>query len=82
MISVVILDKALSIEDQLGIPILTTEARLLHLIKAKPGNSVKYYMMESKLSYRGYYNIVNRLIDKRIVKSVISQNDRRVRVLF
>jgi len=77
-----ILDKAIEIEEKFGINILTTEARLLRLIKINPGKSVKYYMVESKLSYRGYYNVVNRLIEKKIVESVASEHDMRVRSLF
>jgi len=77
-----ILDKAIEIEEEFGINILTTEARLLRLIKINPGKSVKYYMVESKLSYRGYYNVVNRLIEKKIVESVASEHDMRVRSLF
>lgn len=51
------------------------------LIKEDPGQPVKHYMINSGLSYRGFYNILRALIDAGLVRETIGGKDRRQRLL-
>lgn len=72
----------LSFESEFRISILRNEARLIDAIKAEPGRPVKYYISKSGLSYRGFYNILQLLLQAGIVTEAISDEDRRVRNLY
>ncbi|MFM7028396.1 MAG: hypothetical protein ACKOXK_06945 [Chakrabartia sp.] len=69
------------IESQLPLQLLRTEAFVLMLIKEDPGQPVKHYMINSGLSYRGFYNILRALIDAGLVRETIGGKDRRQRLL-
>ncbi len=69
------------VEEQFQTSFLTTEGKLLLLIKSQPGNNVKYYMNQSGLSYRGYYNIIRKLRERSLVQMSTSEIDSRARCI-
>ncbi len=71
----------ISFEQQFQVSILKNEARLLHLIKTEPGKPIKYYFSKSALSYRGFYNVLQNLLEANAIKEMPSETDRRIRLL-
>jgi len=69
------------LEGRLPIPVLRNEAAVLALIKEEPGQPVKYYMTKSGLSYRGFYNVLNALVEARLVSEDTNATDGRHRLL-
>jgi hypothetical protein len=76
------LQTLLDIEQQSGIKLLTNDAKLFLMIKSDPGKSVKYYLSKSGLSYRGFYNIFNKLLSDNLIKIVSSEGDRRSKLVY
>ena len=66
----------------IGEILLREEAMLMLLIKSNPGQPVKYYVGESRISYRAFYNNLNKLIEMGLVDSVTDEIDGRVRRLY
>jgi hypothetical protein len=66
----------------LGFSALRPEARLLLFIRANGPVSVKEAMIDSKMSYRGFYTILNGLMEKKIIQLRPDARDKRVRRLF
>ncbi|MEN9709665.1 MAG: hypothetical protein RIQ68_2073 [Pseudomonadota bacterium] len=75
------IDDLINFEKKYQISILKNEARLLHVIKTEPGKPIKYYFSKSGLSYRGFYNVLQNLLESGVVKEVASEADRRIRML-
>ena len=69
------------LEERLQTTFLTSEGKLLLLIKSQPGKNVKYYMNQSGLSYRGYYNIIRKLRERSLVHMSTSEVDNRARCI-
>lgn len=70
------------LEAQSDVKLLTNDARLLHIIKSDPGRSIKYYLSKSGLSYRGFYNVFNKLLSEQMVVIVNSENDHRSKCVY
>ena len=67
----------IDLEERSSFKLLTNEARVLLIIKAHPGQSVKYYLSRSGLSYRGFYNVYNHLIENGFIEVGGSATDQR-----
>ena len=75
------LDVLLDFEQKYQVSVLKNEARLLHSVKSAPGQPIKYYFSRSGLSYRGFYNVLQNLLESGVIKEVASKEDRRIRML-
>lgn len=65
--------------DRVGVDALRPEAKLLLLLNQHGAMSVKQAMSISGLSYRGFYNLLNRLSSQRLVTITPDTHDRRVK---
>lgn len=65
--------------EQLGIPALRPEAKLILLLSQQDCLSIKQAMSMSGLSYRGFYMLVTRLVEQGLIKVDTDAHDRRVR---
>ena len=73
--------KGIKSAEMIGVKVLTPEGRiLLQLVEHGPSR-VKYVMLSSGASYRGFYLALDRLKDQRAVKMQPAEWDRRVRIL-
>lgn len=66
---------------QIGVRALTPEARLVLLLMSEGPMPIKRAMIESDLSYRGFYNMIDRLISRGTLVREPSQQDRRIQLL-
>lgn len=66
---------------QIGVRALTPEARLVLLIISEGPMPIKRAMIESDLSYRGFYNMIGRLISRGTLVRETSTQDRRIQLL-
>ena len=66
---------------QIGVRALTPEARLVLLLVSEGPMPIKRAMIESDLSYRGFYNMIDRLISRGTLVREPSQQDRRIQLL-
>ena len=66
---------------QIGVRALTPEARLVLLLMSEGPKPIKRAMIESDLSYRGFYNMIDRLISRGTLVREPSQQDRRIQLL-
>lgn len=66
---------------QIGARALTPEARLVLLLMSEGPMPIKRAMIESDLSYRGFYNMIDRLISRGTLVREPSQQDRRIQLL-
>jgi DNA-binding MarR family transcriptional regulator len=73
------LNNLFEVENRSNLKLLTNDARVLFAIKANPGQPVKYYLKNSGLSYRGFYNVYNNLIQKGLIEISCSTADQRSR---
>ncbi len=71
----------LQFEQKHKISILKNEARLLHIVKTEPGQPIKFYFAKSGLSYRGFYNVLQNLLESGMIQEVPGKEDRRIRML-
>lgn len=85
---VMTIDKAralLDLEQDLmkttGVRALTPEARLVLLLISEGPMPIKRAMIESDLSYRGFYNMIDRLISRGTLTRETSTQDRRIQLL-
>lgn len=85
---VMTIDKAralLDLEQDLmkttGVRALTPEARLVLLLISEGPMPIKRAMIESDLSYRGFYNMIDRLISRGTLIRETSTQDRRIQLL-
>ena len=67
--------------QQIGVRALTPEARLVLLLMSEGPMPIKRAMIESDLSYRGFYNMIDRLISRGTLVREPSQQDRRIQLL-
>lgn len=66
---------------QIGGRALTPEARLVLLLISEGPMPIKRAMIESDLSYRGFYNMIDRLISRGTLVREPSRQDRRIQLL-
>lgn len=64
-----------------GVRALTPEARLVLLLISEGPMPIKRAMIESDLSYRGFYNMIDRLISRGTLIRETSTQDRRIQLL-
>ncbi len=64
-----------------GVRALTPEARLVLLLISEGPMPIKRAMIESDLSYRGFYNMIDRLISRGTLTRETSTQDRRIQLL-
>ncbi len=64
---------------KIGVDALKPEAKLLLLLNQHGAMSVKQAMSISGLSYRGFYNLLNRLNAQQLVTITPDTSDRRVK---
>lgn len=64
-----------------GTRALTPEARIVLLLISEGPMPIKRAMLESELSYRGFYNMIDRLISRGILVREGSTADRRIQLL-
>ena len=65
----------------MGTRVLTPEARIVMLLISNGPMPIKRAMIESDLSYRGFYNMIDRLISRGILLREGSTQDRRIQLL-
>lgn len=66
-------------QKQLGIEALRPEAKIYFILKSRGELSIKEAMLLSGVSYRGFYLVLARLIEKGLVKVQGDQQDKRVK---
>lgn len=76
-----LLDLEQDLVRQTGLRALTPEARLVLLLISEGPMPIKRAMIESDLSYRGFYNMIDRLISRGILVREPSTQDRRIQLL-
>ncbi len=64
-----------------GTRVLTPEARIVLLLISNGPMPIKRAMIESDLSYRGFYNMIDRMISRGILCREGSTQDRRIQLL-
>ena len=69
-------------ENSNPVRFLTNEALVLNLIKKEPGQPVKYYLSKSGLSYRGFYNIFEKLLRNDLIKCQVLEKDHRIKLVY
>ncbi|WP_303795223.1 hypothetical protein [Sandarakinorhabdus limnophila] len=67
--------------EQLGINALRPEAKLLLILSETGALTVKQALSLSGLSYRGFYLLLNRLLESGFIEINGDDHDRRVRKL-
>ena len=65
--------------DSAGFSTLNAEARLLFFLAAKESVPIKVAMLDSRLSYRGFYNTLNSLKKRELIRLDEDSVDKRVR---
>ena len=76
-----LLDLEQDLMKQTGLRALTAEARLVLLLISEGPMPIKRAMIESDLSYRGFYNMIDRLISRGTLVRETSTQDRRIQLL-
>ena len=76
-----LLDLEQDLVRQTGLRALTPEARLVLLLISEGPMPIKRAMIESDLSYRGFYNMIDRLISRGTLVREPSNQDRRIHLL-
>ena len=70
------------LEKKVETNFLTSEGKILCLIKTEPGHNIKYYLNKSGLSYRGFYNALTKLRKANMVEIIKSSYDSRMNLIF
>jgi DNA-binding MarR family transcriptional regulator len=68
--------------EKAGVVTLTTEGKILNYLNDNGTACVKEVMYDLDASYRGFYIALERLKLANVVRSEISPQDKRVRLLF
>lgn len=69
------------LSDSIGVPALRPQARLIMLIQRYGSVSIKEAIIDSKMSSRGFYMIMDSLLKEGVICIQADQNDKRVRRL-
>ena len=72
---------AQAFEERYSVKILTQEARLLALVKKKPGQSLKFYSSSIGLSQRWFYITVEKLLKAGLIEKCNCEIDARSKTL-
>lgn len=65
-----------------GLSLIRSEAKLLILLRRNGSLSIKEAMSFLDLSYRGFYVLLNRMIEKRYISVKDDEHDKRVKRLY
>lgn len=74
------LDRWFAVNNLTGV--LRPEAKIIFLLLKENGLGIKQAMSLSGLSYRGFYLMLKRLTDQKLVTVEDDRNDRRVRRIY
>lgn len=74
-----LLERFRAVEKRLGFDLLRPEAKILLALRSKGDLSIKELMIESGMSYRGFYLVFTRLTAQGLIESETDGRDKRVR---
>jgi DNA-binding MarR family transcriptional regulator len=74
-----LLERFCIVEKRLGFDLLRPEAKILLALSSKGELSIKELMIESGMSYRGFYLVFTRLTEQGLIDSETDLRDKRVR---
>lgn len=77
-----VLNVDLKFREEFGINFIRPEAKIMLLLKQRGPLSIKEAMSFINVSYRGFYLIINKMIEKRYVHIKQDDSDGRVKRIF